>query len=248
MTSGTGTCIVKYDQAGNTNYNAAPQVTETVNAQKANQTITVTTHAPGERGLRHSFTVAATAASGTRSPLERRRVHRTPARLHDDQRHRQLLVRYDQAGNADYDAAPTVTETVTARRRTRRSRSPRTRRRAPSTTRSSPSRRRRRSGNAVTFSSTGACTNIGRDLHDDQRHRHLHGQVRPGRRRQLQRGAAGDRDGQRGEGRPDDHGHHARAGERGLNTSFTVAATAALRHPVASPAPAPAPTSAPRSR
>ena len=46
MTSGTGTCTVKYDQAGNTNYNAAPQVTETVNAQKANQTITVTTHAP----------------------------------------------------------------------------------------------------------------------------------------------------------------------------------------------------------
>ena len=40
MTSGTGTCTVKYDQAGDTNYNAAPQVTETVNAQKAGQTIT----------------------------------------------------------------------------------------------------------------------------------------------------------------------------------------------------------------
>ena len=46
MTSGTGTCTVKYDQAGDGNYNAAPQVTETVNALKANQTITVTQHAP----------------------------------------------------------------------------------------------------------------------------------------------------------------------------------------------------------
>jgi hypothetical protein len=39
MTSGTGTCTVKYDQAGDGSYNAATQVTETVNAQKAAQTI-----------------------------------------------------------------------------------------------------------------------------------------------------------------------------------------------------------------
>jgi hypothetical protein len=41
MTSGTGTCTVKYDQAGNANYNAAPQVTENVTAQKASATITL---------------------------------------------------------------------------------------------------------------------------------------------------------------------------------------------------------------
>ena len=35
LTSGTGTCTVRYDQAGNANYNAATQVTETVTAQKA---------------------------------------------------------------------------------------------------------------------------------------------------------------------------------------------------------------------
>src|SRR5204862_80515 len=39
MTSGTGTCTVKYDQAGDSNYNAATQVTKSVTAQKANQTI-----------------------------------------------------------------------------------------------------------------------------------------------------------------------------------------------------------------
>ena len=46
MTSGTGTCSVKYDQAGDANYSAAPQVTESVTAQKASQAINVTTHAP----------------------------------------------------------------------------------------------------------------------------------------------------------------------------------------------------------
>jgi len=39
MTSGTGTCLVKYDQAGDANYNPAPQVVESVTAQKADQEI-----------------------------------------------------------------------------------------------------------------------------------------------------------------------------------------------------------------
>jgi beta-lactam-binding protein with PASTA domain len=39
MTSGTGTCAVRYDQAGNNNYSAAPEVTETVNALSAPQCV-----------------------------------------------------------------------------------------------------------------------------------------------------------------------------------------------------------------
>jgi hypothetical protein len=39
MTSGTGTCLVRFDQAGNGTYDPAPQVVESVTAQKANQTI-----------------------------------------------------------------------------------------------------------------------------------------------------------------------------------------------------------------
>ena len=35
MTSGTGTCSVKYDQAGSATYNAAPQVVESVTAAAA---------------------------------------------------------------------------------------------------------------------------------------------------------------------------------------------------------------------
>jgi hypothetical protein len=40
MTSGTGTCLVKYDQAGNDTWNAAPQVVEVVAAHKVDQQIT----------------------------------------------------------------------------------------------------------------------------------------------------------------------------------------------------------------
>ncbi|HXZ57710.1 MAG TPA: carboxypeptidase-like regulatory domain-containing protein, partial [Gaiellaceae bacterium] len=59
MTSGTGTCSVMYDQAGNANYNAAPQVTESVTAQKASQAISVTTHAPASAVFNTGFSVAA---------------------------------------------------------------------------------------------------------------------------------------------------------------------------------------------
>src|SRR5712691_8320744 len=39
LTSGTGTCVVKYDQVGDDVYNPAPQVVESVTAQKADQTV-----------------------------------------------------------------------------------------------------------------------------------------------------------------------------------------------------------------
>ena len=64
MTSGTGTCTVNYNQAGNTDFSAAPQVTETVNAQKANQAINVTQHAPANAVFNtHGSRVAATGGA-----------------------------------------------------------------------------------------------------------------------------------------------------------------------------------------
>jgi hypothetical protein len=41
MTSGTGTCTVTFDQAGNANYAAAPQVVQMTTAQKATTTISI---------------------------------------------------------------------------------------------------------------------------------------------------------------------------------------------------------------
>src|SRR5204863_2288455 len=46
MTSGTGTCTVTFDQAGDANYLPAPQVVQATTAQKASQTIAVTQRPP----------------------------------------------------------------------------------------------------------------------------------------------------------------------------------------------------------
>ncbi len=63
MTSGTGTCTVKFDQAGDSNYNAATETTESVTAQKANQTVTFT-GAPANAVYNSTFGVTASASSG----------------------------------------------------------------------------------------------------------------------------------------------------------------------------------------
>ena len=61
--AGTGNCTVKYDQAGDANHNAAPQVTETVTAQQAAQTITFDA-LPGKTFGDADFIVSASASSG----------------------------------------------------------------------------------------------------------------------------------------------------------------------------------------
>src|SRR5205085_7714333 len=63
MTGSIGNCTVKYDQVGDSNYNPATQVTETVTAQKADQTITFGTLTDKTYGD-PDFTVSATASSG----------------------------------------------------------------------------------------------------------------------------------------------------------------------------------------
>ena len=93
MTSGTTACSVKYDQAGDANYSAAPTVTETVTANKAAQAISVTTHAPSSAVFGSQFTVA---ANGRRlrqrgDLLEQRRLLEHGRDVHDDQRHHGLL-------------------------------------------------------------------------------------------------------------------------------------------------------------
>src|SRR3954451_14445554 len=116
MTSGTTTCQVEYDQAGNANYNAAAEITETVTATKASQTITVTKHAPSSAKLGSHFTVGAvgggsgnavTFSSGGACSNSGATFTMTSASG-------VCTVKYDQAGNGNYNAAPEVTETVNA--------------------------------------------------------------------------------------------------------------------------------------
>jgi len=114
MMSGTGTCTVKYDQAGNSNYNAAPQVTESVNATKADQTITVTTHAPPNAGNGSQFTVAANAPGGPVAYSSSGSCSNSGAIFTMTSGTGTCGVMYDQAGNGNYNAATQVTESVNA--------------------------------------------------------------------------------------------------------------------------------------
>jgi trimeric autotransporter adhesin len=116
MTSGTNACSVRYDQAGDANYAAAAQVVETVNAQKADQTITVTTHAPASAVYLDSFGVAATAPGGTVTFSNGGVCTNNGASFTITAGTGTCTVKYDQAGNANYNAAPQVTDTVNAQK------------------------------------------------------------------------------------------------------------------------------------
>jgi hypothetical protein len=66
MTSGAGTCTVKYDQAGDVNSHPATQVTEQVTAQKAVTTTNLSSSAnPSEAGQSVTFTATVSSAAGT---------------------------------------------------------------------------------------------------------------------------------------------------------------------------------------
>jgi hypothetical protein len=118
MTSGTGTCTVAFNEAGNANYNPAPQVTETTTAQKAAQAITVTQHAPATAVYNTSFTVAATGG-GSGLPVTVGvsgvcSIGGTTATMTSGTG--TCTVAFDEAGNANYNAASQVTETTTAQK------------------------------------------------------------------------------------------------------------------------------------
>jgi hypothetical protein len=114
MISGTGTCTVKYDQAGNGNYNSAPEVTESVNAGKVDQSITVTMHAPSSAQYGSQFTVAANAPGGAVAYSSGGSCSNSGATFTMISGTGTCTVKYDQAGNGNYNSAPELTETVIA--------------------------------------------------------------------------------------------------------------------------------------
>jgi len=114
MTSGTGICSVIANQAGNTNYSAAPPVTKTVTATVAAQTITFTTNPPASAAYKSSFKVAATgggsgnAVSFTSSGA----CTNSGATYTMTSATGTCSVIANQAGNSNYAAATQVTKTV----------------------------------------------------------------------------------------------------------------------------------------
>src|SRR5438128_7096780 len=117
MTSGTGTCTVKFDQAGDSNYNAAIEITESVTAQKTNPTITVSTPAPANAVYNTSFTVAATASSSLAVSYSSSGVcSNVGATFTMTSGTGTSTVNFDQAGDSNYNAATEITESVTAQK------------------------------------------------------------------------------------------------------------------------------------
>jgi hypothetical protein len=64
ISNGSGTCRLHFNQGGDSNYNAAPEVTSDTVAEQIDQTITVTTVPPATVAYTSHFGVAATASSG----------------------------------------------------------------------------------------------------------------------------------------------------------------------------------------
>jgi hypothetical protein len=66
--TGAGTCVIDANQAGNTDYEVAAQVQQSVSVGRAAQTIGFTSTAPIDAGLGGTYTVTATGG-GSRNPV-----------------------------------------------------------------------------------------------------------------------------------------------------------------------------------
>jgi photosystem II stability/assembly factor-like uncharacterized protein len=112
MTSGTTACSVTYDQAGDSNYSAAPQQSNSVTAVKANQTIHIGTASPAKAIFGTSFTVAATSSSGIAIAYGSSGACSNSGGTYTITGAGTCTVTYQQAGDSNYNAAPSLTATV----------------------------------------------------------------------------------------------------------------------------------------
>ena len=117
MTSNTGACLVFYTQAGNSDY-LQVQAFQSVNATKFNQTITVTTSAPSSAAYNSSFNVAATASSALPVAITSSGScsgnGTGSASITMTSGTGTCTVKYNQAGNTNYQAAPEADQTTAA--------------------------------------------------------------------------------------------------------------------------------------
>lgn len=114
--TGAGTIVVRASQAGNANYNAAPNVDQNVVVAPANQTITFGALA-GRTFGDAPFTVSATASSGLAVTFS---IFSGPATISGNTvtltGAGNVVVRASQAGNTNYNAAANVDQTVVVAR------------------------------------------------------------------------------------------------------------------------------------
>jgi hypothetical protein len=114
MTSGTGTCSVIANQAGNSNYSAAPPVTMTAAATLVAQAITFTTNPPASSAYKSSFKVAATGGGSGNAVTftSSGACSNSGATYTMTSSTGTCSVIANQAGNSNYAAAAPVTKIV----------------------------------------------------------------------------------------------------------------------------------------
>ena len=115
-----GSCVIQADQAGNGSFNPAPRVTQTVNvvaAPKVNQTISFTSTAPVNPPVGATYTPTATATSGLAVTFSIASGSSSvcslgAANLVTFSAVGSCVIQADQAGNAGFNPAARVTQTV----------------------------------------------------------------------------------------------------------------------------------------
>ncbi len=110
---GAGTCVIDANQAGNANYNAAPQVQQSFAVAKGDQTITFTSTAPaGAKVGGPTYTVTATASSGLTVAFTIDASASSVCSISGSTVSfigtGTCVIDANQAGNANYNAAPQV--------------------------------------------------------------------------------------------------------------------------------------------
>ncbi len=115
VASGSGVCSIIASQTGNANYAAAQQVTQTVDATLAPQTIAFTKNPPASAPYNSQFIVAASATSGLAVTFTSSGACTNSGATYTVASGAGVCsVIAGQPGNADYAAAQQVTQTVNA--------------------------------------------------------------------------------------------------------------------------------------
>jgi hypothetical protein len=113
-----GSCVIEANQAGNTNFNAAAQTTQTFTVGKGAQVISFTSNAPSAKvsGTTYSPVVSG-GASGNAVTLSIAAASSSICSVNNGvvsyQAVGSCVVQADQASSSDYNAAPQVTQTIT---------------------------------------------------------------------------------------------------------------------------------------
>ena len=117
---GAGTCVINANQAGNTFYNAAPQVQQSISVRKADQTVSFTSANPSPvTPSGPTYTPTATATSGLTVAISIDAASDAcsiSAGVVTFTQEGTCVINANQSGNGVYNAAPRVQQSITVRK------------------------------------------------------------------------------------------------------------------------------------